>query len=211
MPVKRASVRDVFKGRTKSLRALGYTLDKRGRPRKNGKPVKVATIQGAAKRIDRKHIAEVDRTKLLTGLERTTTKKERAAFTVKDAAKWTGESQRTVQKWIDKGGTPPAALDCIRAKLSGKKCLPIEWKHGKKKQATQQERDDLRRKLRMFVQGKRKRATDEKKRHADWYAAKKKLRKKLSKGAWIKLMKQLNDSEGLAEEGDFSIWRLILS
>jgi hypothetical protein len=215
---KKPSAREIFKGRIRPLRALGYEIDKRGRVRKNGKPIKAATVQRAAAKIDRakvqgaqKQKRALGRTKLLTGLERTTSKTQRKEFTVKDAAKWTGQSQRTVQKWIDVGGTPPEALDCIRAKLSGEKCLPIEWKHGKTSKATNDERKELQRKLRMFVQGKRKRATDTKKRYDEWYKAKKTLRKKLTKKAWREVMIKVGHAEGLDDEGTFSIMRFMLS
>lgn len=202
---------DLFKGRIRPLRALGYEIDKKGRARKNGKSVRVETIEQVAAKIDLQKKRARSRTKLLPGLERTTEKKALESFTIADAAKWTNRSPRTVQKWIREGGTPPEALDCIRAKLSNERCYSSDWKHGTKRGWSPQEKKEAQRALRMFVQGKRKRADDTHKRYADWYAVKKKLREKLTKKAWKELMRKIGRAEGLPGEGSFSVMRLMLS
>jgi hypothetical protein len=208
---RRITARELFKGRIRPLRALGYEIDKRGRARKNGKPVRVEAVARAAAKIDLQKKRHLARTKLLPGLERTATKKALESFTIADAAEWTGRSPRTVQKWIKQGGTPPEALDCIRAKLVGERCYSSEWKHGRKSTWTKDEQKEAQRALRMFVQGKRKRADDIPKRYAEWYALKKKLRAKLTMKAWRELMRKIGHAEKLPTEGTFSIIRLMLS
>ena len=202
---------ELFKGRSRALAALGYSKDKRGRVRKNGRPVRTQEVVQAAAKIDAQKKRSLSRTKLLTGLKKTTGKKELEEFTIKDAAEWTGRSPRTIQKWIREGGTPPEALDCIRAKLSNEECYSSKWKHGKKRKPSNDDEKKLRRALAMFVQGKRRRAKDIKKRYEDWYKTKKQIRDKLTKKAWKDLMKKIGRREGLSDEGPFSVMRLTLS
>jgi DNA-binding transcriptional MerR regulator len=202
---------ELFKGRVRALRALGYVRDKSGRVRKNGKSVRTEEVERSVSKLDAQKKRSLARTKLIPGLERTTEKKKLEGFTIKEAAEWTGRSPRTVQKWIREGGTPPEALDTIRAKLSGERAYKTEWDHGQKSKVSTEDRKKLQRALRMFVQGKRKRSEDLAERYKEWYATKKKLRDKLTKKAWKALMQKIGKAEGLPNDGTFSVMRLILS
>ena len=208
---KRKTASELFKGRVKALRALGYELGKGGRVRKGGRPVRVSEVEQAAAKIDRSKKRQLAKSKLIPGLERTTPAKKLEDFTIADAAKWTGKSPRTIRKWIREGGTPPEALDTIRAKLSGERPYAPTWVHGQRPSWTVEERKKLQRALRMFVHGKRRRAGDLAKRYDNWYAEKTKLRDKLTKKAWKDLMKKIGKAEHLADEGSFSIMRFTLS
>lgn len=211
MTVRRKPATDLFKGRIRALRALGYERDKRGRVRKDGRPVRTEEVEKVVKKVDAQKKRSLARTKLIPGLERTTDKKKLDAFTIKDAAEWTGRSPRTVQKWIREGGTPPEALDTIRAKLSGERAYQTDWKHGERRAVKTEDKKKLQRALRMFVQGKRKRSDDLAERYKEWYATKKKLRDKLTKKAWKELMQKIGRAEKLPNDGTFSIMRFVLS
>jgi hypothetical protein len=207
---KKLSAREKrLKAQARRLRAK--LKAERAKVRQLKRPKYVELTKPEPKLTKAQKVRRASRTKLLPQLEKLTTKEERKKFSVEQAAKWTQRSPETIRKWIHKGNTPKPMLDRIRANLTGDQPLPETWAHGDKNQITAEEQSKFHSAMRGFIQAKHKKDKSIPKKYEEFYSEKKKLRRKLSKKAWDALMHKLGKSEGLDEQGAFSILRFMLS
>jgi hypothetical protein len=115
-------------------------------------------------------------------------------------------SEKTVKRWVERGGAPPAVLDAARELAAGRaRVYPLDWEHGETRALPAEDRERLSRTLRDFLEAKRTgNHEDIASAFRAWRRAKVPIRRRLSRAAWEELVDDLGAELDLPDVGTFS-------
>lgn len=132
-------------------------------------------------------------------------------FSYADAATWTKLSESTIRRYVERGGTPPAVVDIIRAKLTNERAYASTWSHGTRSAPTKREERLARKAFKEFIVARDLNDPKTQKKYERWRAIKDYLRPRLTAKAWTLLVRRLGKRESLSQFGSFSVQRFITS
>jgi hypothetical protein len=118
-----------------------------------------------------------------------------------------GRSERSVRRWIARGGAPKTVLDAALQIAAGSRPYDEHWEHGQKTAISKAKEEELEMMLRRFVNATRMAPSLVQETYRDWRRAKLAIRKTLTRAAWSRLIEKLGKKLGLPDVGAFSIER----